>query len=196
LGPSQIQTPNLFGMPRLQAIAALTRDGLGYRGRHGFDQTAAVGTVFAQDPPLGQPIFPGATVTITWSDGPAPVTVPDVHGEPCQQATDQLALHHLKGTCTQVNNASVPVGEVVATVPAAGTTQQQGTAITVEVSKGPVLVLVPDVRGHKVTAAIKELMALGFLVSVPNYNPNGHVFDQSPAGGQKIPKGSTITLIM
>ena len=93
-------------------------------------------------------------------------------------------------------NSSVPAGEVVATVPAAGTTQKQAAAISIKVSKGPELVLVPDVRGEKIADALRKLKALGLQVFVPNYNPNGHVFDQSPEHGTKIAKGSTITLIM
>ena len=31
---------------------------------------------------------------------------------------------------------------------------------------------------------------LGFVVDVPNYNPKGHVFEQSPQPDEMIPKGS------
>jgi serine/threonine-protein kinase len=194
-GPSQISTPKLSGLARPEAIAALARAGLGYRGLHGFSQTAKVGTVFEQNPQQGQLIFPGETVTIKWSDGPPPERVPDVHGESCPAATEQLKLHHLKGTCTQVNDPIVPIGEVVATVPAAGTVQKQNTPITIRVSKGPELVAVPDVRRLTGAVALQRLRDLGFKVASPNYSARGHVFDQTPEHGQKVPKGSTITLI-
>jgi eukaryotic-like serine/threonine-protein kinase len=194
-GPSQIATPNLSGLGRPEAIAALARAGLGYRGLHGFSQTAKVGTVFEQIPQQGQLIFPGESVTIKWSDGPPPERVPDVHGESCPAATEQLKLSYLKGKCVQVYNDTVLAGEVVATLPAAGTSQKQGTAITIKVSKGPQLVEVPDVRRLRGSIALAELRALGFKVASPNYNATGHVFDQTPEHGKMIPKGSTITLI-
>jgi serine/threonine-protein kinase len=194
-GPSQIATPNVFGLSRPDAIAALARAGLGYRGLHGFSQTAKVGTVFEQNPPQNGLIFPGTTVTIKWSDGPPPVRVPDVHGESCGAAIEQLTLHYLKGKCVQVYDDKVPATEVVATVPVAGTTEKQNTTIAINVSKGPHLVPVPDVRRLRGVVALAELEGLGFNVVSPNYNASGHVFDQTPEHGHLVPKGSTITLI-
>jgi eukaryotic-like serine/threonine-protein kinase len=195
LGPSQIATPNVFGFARPAAIAALRSAGLVYQGLHGFSQTAKVGTVFEQFPQAGELVFPGETVKIKWSDGPAPVRVPDVHGETCAQATDQLKAHNLTGKCSQVFDPTVPKNRVVTTSPAAGTSEKQGTVITIEVSKGPELIVVPDVRRLTGAVAAKRLEGLGFKVSSPNYNAKGHVFDQSPEHGKQLPKGSTIILI-
>ena len=195
-GPSKIETPNLIGMARLDAIAKLKQVGLGYRGRHGFSQTAAVDSVFKQDHPQGQLVFPGVTVTITWSDGPPPVTVPDVHGMSCPEAQAQLAASFLRGGCYEVYDDTTPKGKVVTTVPGQGTTLKQQTAVSIRVSKGPELVAVPDVVGKRVADESKMLTDAGFKVSIPNYNPKGHVFEQRPAADTKIPKGSTVTLIL
>ena len=194
-GPSQIDTPNVLTMTRPQAIAALAHAGLAYRGLHGFSQTAPLGTIFQQKPDVGSTIFPGETVEIKWSDGPPPVHVPDVHGESCEAAKAQLTSHHLRGSCVNVNDPVVPIGEVVATVPAANTSLKQNSVVSIRVSKGPELVAVPDVRRLRGSVALAELRALGFNVVSPNYSPNGHVFDQSPEHGKKVAKGSTITLI-
>jgi eukaryotic-like serine/threonine-protein kinase len=194
-GPGRINTPNLVGLARDVAISTLAHAGLGYRGEHGYNQTETVGAVFQQNPPQDQLIYPGEIVVIKWSDGPPPVHVPDVHGETCPQATAQLASDFLKATCVQVNDPIVPVGHVVSTLPAAGTTQKQNTVITVKVSKGPKLILVPDVRGMLGATAAAELKGLGFRVVSPNYNRKGHVFDQNPEHGKLLAQGSTITLI-
>jgi serine/threonine-protein kinase len=195
-GPSPIGTPNVFGLSRTAAAAALNKVGLVAVGAHGYNQTMGVGNVFRQFPPEGELILPGKSVTITWSDGPAPVPVPDLHGLSCDAAKAQLVSHHLKppATCTKVFNAA-PVGEVVASTPVPGTVVKQGTAVALQMSKGPQLVDVPDVRGFRAADAVKRLHDLGFSVASPNYNQKGHVFDQSPAGGTQAPKGSTITLI-
>jgi serine/threonine-protein kinase len=195
-GPPPIGTPVVTELARLDAIAKLKRAGLLVHGLHGFDQTARVGDVFRQDPQPGQAIRLGQTVTITWSDGPPPVTVPDVHGETCTQAKTQLAADHLRATCTDVFDDTTTKGQVITTVPGPRTTQQQNTTIAIRVSKGPELIAVPDLQGLKVTDAMKKLTDLGFKVSVPSFNPKGHVFDQSPAAGKMIPKGSTVTLIL
>jgi serine/threonine-protein kinase len=194
-GPSTIDTPNLIGLTRTAALAILTHAGLVASGSHGYSQTFKVGTVSGQSPGADQPIVPGQTVSITWSDGPEPVPVPDVHGETCTQATAQLKTNHLIGTCTNVFNSTTQPGKVVTTTPPSGTVEKQGSVITIEVSKGPELVLVPDVRRLTGVVATRRLEGLGFRVLSPNYNARGHVFDQSPEGGVEIPKGSAIILI-
>jgi eukaryotic-like serine/threonine-protein kinase len=197
LGPSKIATPRLFGLQGPDAIAALKRAGLVTIHGHGFNQTAPVGTVFHQDPPGGQLILPGSAVHITWSDGPPPMQIPDLHGFTCPAAVAQLKTIHLVGRCTNVYDDTVPVGNVVGTVPPAFTMHaQNATPITIKVSKGPQLITVPDVIGKRVTDAIKQLKGLGFVVAVPNLNPKAHVFDQSPAPDTMIKKGSTVTLIL
>ena len=86
---------------------------------------------------------------------------------------------------------------MIGTVPPAGTKHaQNGDPILINVSKGPQLVKVPDVRRDKVNDAVNELRGLGFKVTVPDYNSRGHVFTQSPRPGSIVRKGSTITLIL
>jgi eukaryotic-like serine/threonine-protein kinase len=196
LGPSKVRVPNVLGMSLVAATAALARVGLVAKRAHRYDEATKAGDVFHQDPSQLQELFPGQSVTITYSDGPAPVKVPDVHGESCAQAAAQLAALHLKPGCTQVFNADTRAGDVVTTVPGPDTIQKRDTPITIQVSKGPELVKVPDVRGFRIADALKKLKDLGFNPSVPNYNPKGHVFDQTPKAGQMIPKGSTVTLIL
>jgi eukaryotic-like serine/threonine-protein kinase len=195
-GPAQIATPTVIGLTLPAATAKLTQAGLLTRRHHGYSQTWPVGTVSRQIPQEGMPIVPGKPVDITLSDGPQPIPVPDVHGESCPAAKATLAEHHLKGKCVDVFHDTIPSGEVVTTVPVPGTVEKQNTVVTIEVSKGPQPILLPDVRGFRVADATKTLQDLGFKVSIPNYNPRGHVFDESPAPGKKIPKGSTVTLIL
>ncbi len=196
LGPPEVATPPVIGLSFADATAKLREAGLIARRHHGYSQTVAIGKVSSQSPFPGITTLPGTPVEITLSDGPPPVPVPDVHGETCPQATAQLKKIHLIGTCTQVFDDTTAVGRVVDTTPGPGTVQKQNTTVTIHVSKGPQLVAVPNVRGMKVGDATRKLQDLGFKVAVPNYNPKGHVFDQSPSPGQKIPKGSTVTLIL
>jgi len=66
------------------------------------------------------------------------------------------------------------------------------------VSKGPQLVPVPDVVGKQQDQAAQILKQAGFQVSVQQVMGGffGIVRQQSPAGGSKAPKGSTITLVV
>ena len=196
-GPPNVTVPTLTGMTPTQARAALRAAGLAGRGSHRFSDTAKVGLVFAQIPTEGQPLAPGKTVRYTVSDGPEPRIIPDLHGFTCEAAIKNLKSLKLIGTCKNVYDDTVLKSQVIRTVPKAGTTHPQGgEPIIIEVSKGPQLVKVPDVIGDRVNDAVNELKDLGFKVEVPNYNSKGHVFDQSPAADEMIPKGSTITLIL
>jgi serine/threonine-protein kinase len=80
--------------------------------------------------------------------------------------------------------------------PASGAVHR-GDTVTLVVSKGPVMVPVPDVVGKKSADAEKALTDLGFTVK-KEAGPFGPVFDlvqhQSVDAGQPAPKGSTITL--
>ena len=49
------------------------------------------GTIVAQSPAPGTPMRPGQTVSVSVSAGPPEVTIPNVQGESCQQAQQQLA---------------------------------------------------------------------------------------------------------
>ncbi|MDQ1535246.1 MAG: eukaryotic-like serine/threonine-protein kinase, partial [Actinomycetota bacterium] len=195
-GPSKASVPNLKGLASAAATAKLRKAGFVAEVTHGFNQTAKIGTVFFQSPIAGESLLPGEKVRFAYSDGPPPVRVPDVHGFSCAAAIAAVKNAHLVGTCKQVFNDTALVGQVIRTLPPKGTSLTQNTSIVIEVSKGPQLVKVPDVRGERVNDAINRLKQLGFKTDVPNYNSKGHVFEQSPAPGKMIPKGSTITLIL
>ena len=68
--------------------------------------------------------------------------------------------------------------------------------MTLVVSKGPVLVTVPDVVGQQLAQARGTLEAAGFKVTVRRALGGffGTVRLQDPSGGSKAPKGSTVTL--
>jgi beta-lactam-binding protein with PASTA domain len=198
LGPPAVAVPDLFGMAPDAAKAALTKVGLVAKGAHGFRQTDPKGQVYYQYPIVGANLPPGSTVKFSWSDGPSPIRVPDVHGLSCTLAKEQLLAKHLKGACVDGYDDVTPAGQVVGTAPPIGTLLPQNTVITVNVSKGRQPVMLPDVRRKTVASAIKTLKDLGFVVHVadPVYNPKAHVFSQSPAPGRMYPKGTVVTLTL
>jgi serine/threonine-protein kinase len=90
-----------------------------------------------------------------------------------------------------------PAGTILTTDPIPGTTVPKGTVIKVVLSKGPVLVDVPNVVGLDVEAATTKLQSVGFQVVTTNRLPVAvlnKVYSQNPAAGSKAPKGSVITL--
>jgi beta-lactam-binding protein with PASTA domain len=125
-----------------------------------------------------------------------------VTGETCTQATTALQKLTLKPSCTSQHSAKVPQGQAFATSPGPpGTPIAQGTAITIFISSGPGLVLVPNVVGETAGPAKRALTNAGFVPSVKqqvictNTGQNNIVQSQVPAGGS-APRGSTVTIVV
>jgi serine/threonine-protein kinase len=129
------------------------------------------------------------------------VSVPDVTGQPQEAAQRQLNTAGLKAGVVYVPSDQ-PQGTVVSQSPAAGTTAKRGTRIQLNVSLGPnagALKAVPDVVGLTPQAASMRLTAAGFKVqrltqTVSSQSQNGMVVDEQPAGGRKVPAGTTVTI--
>jgi serine/threonine-protein kinase len=136
-------------------------------------------------------------VSVVVSRGRQPIAVPTVTGAPFDAASAAITKAGLtvrRGD--DVNSDAVPAGQVVSQSPDKGTLHR-GDAVTVVVSKGPVLVQVPNVVDQQDTAAEKTLTDLGFTVD--KQYPFGQLFEkkvraQDPAAGTPLPKGTTIHL--
>ncbi len=88
---------------------------------------------------------------------------------------------------------------MIRTDPPSGTNAPYGSAVTIYVSKGPDLVLVPDVTFETIEQASADLAAAGLQVGhLTNYRPGGIVMSQSPVGGtnRKVPRGSQVDLVL
>ena len=197
-GPSPIAMPNFIGLAVDEVTQSLKSHGLLVKRSHHFNAAYAPGVVYDQSPRSGVPTPPGATVSITTSDGPPPLHVPDLHGLSCDSAKRQLVAFKLTGTCSEIYSSTVEKGLVMGTSPVVGSLVKQNSAVTVYVSRGPEIVKVPKVKGKTVAQAKAVLEAQGFVVKVhPNvYSSGAHVFDQSPEPNKEVAKGSTVILTL
>ncbi|WP_427017158.1 Stk1 family PASTA domain-containing Ser/Thr kinase [Pseudarthrobacter sp. P1] len=160
-----------------------------------FDESAAAGTVLAQDPAPATEKRSATPVNLVVSKGPTPIPVPAVVGQPKDAAAKAIADAGLAAVfAPDVFDKTIPAGTVVAQDPANGTLTKGGK-VTLTVSKGPKLVTVPSYVGKQVEKAVQELKDLGFDVKVNNILGGffGTVRDQSPVN-KDVPEGSTITL--
>jgi serine/threonine-protein kinase len=152
--------------------------------------------VISQDPAKGTAVKRGTTVSVVVSKGREPIAVPNVAGKPWADAEAAITGAGLTvKRADDANSDTVPKDHVISQSPADGTLHR-GDPVTVTVSKGPVMVQVPDVLGQPAAAAEKALTDLGFKVRIER--PLGQFFElvrnQSVPGGQSAPKGSTIVL--
>jgi serine/threonine-protein kinase len=162
-----------------------------------FDELIPVGKVVGTDPVGGTSVKRETLVTILISKGPAPVEVPPIIGTLITDATTTLGALGLTTETVREDFDDSVAGTILSTDPLPGTSVPKGTVIKVVLSKGPVLVDVPNVVGMDVETATTTLQAAGFQVTTVNKLPVAilnKVYSQNPAAGSKAPKGSVITL--
>ncbi|MGU3434085.1 Stk1 family PASTA domain-containing Ser/Thr kinase [Actinomycetes bacterium M1A6_2h] len=164
-------------------------------GGEAFSTTAAVGTVAALDPPSGTTLPVGTSVKIVVSKGAPPVQVPNVAG--ASEAEARAALDSVGitvGTVETTFDENVDAGKAVGTDPPAGQTVTAGSAITLSVSNA---VPVPSVVANSVGTARSTLQALGLKVVVRQVaqTDRSFVLSQTPAAGERIEPGGTVTLV-
>ena len=158
------------------------------------------GDVTGQQPPAGTVVVEGTTVRINVSKGPRPVRVPNVVGLPYPQAESELQRAGFG--VTRVDVASeLPEGSVVDQDPDPDSESSRGTTVTLEVSRGPDTVAVPDVTLEDVTIARQTLEQAGFTVreeleDTADPASEGIVLAQDPAGGGRAEPGSLVTLFV
>ncbi|MEE1801552.1 Stk1 family PASTA domain-containing Ser/Thr kinase [Streptomyces sp. JV176] len=196
-GPKIVQVPELAGLSLAEARSALKKAGLasGLVKRE-FDEDVARGAVISSTPEAGADIRPDSGVALLVSKG-APIDMPDVTGESVDDATTELedAGLTVKIAPDRVDSEQ-DAGTVARQSAAEGTRLAQGDTVTLTVSKGPRMVSVPDVTGQRTDDARKALEDAGFQVKVERNFPflGDTVGEQSVAGGEQAPEGSTITI--
>jgi serine/threonine-protein kinase len=193
LGPPPVTVPELIGLSVSDATNRLIGAGLKLGAVSGRYDNSPKGGVLTWSGQGGQ-LPKGSPVDLVISNGPPVVAVPSVTGGSFGAAQAALAAVSLTAVENDVFSNTVPKGQVMGTSPAAGTSIQVGSKVTVTVSKGPDLVPVTDVHGQPVGAATKALQAAGFNVSGVTGDPTKNVTHTSPAAGAQVLRGSSVTL--
>jgi len=190
--------PDLVGAAVADVVAALQLAGFQVAEPfHDNHDTVPAGNVIAMSVESGASLPVGTEISVTVSDGPAPLTIPNVVGEERQAGIVALEQEGLVvQPPTEDFSETVAAGSIISQTPEAGTAGHRMDTVTLVVSKGPPLVEVPDVFGKQFEEAKTILEGLGFVVARENVLGGlfGTVRDQSVEAGQPAPKGSTITL--
>lgn len=196
------KVPPVLAKTEQQARNQLQDAGLDVkRVKHAYSDTVKRGTVIDTDPGVGQRIRDNDSVTLTVSDGPRTVKVPDLNGFALFKAKEVLKGDGLAaGMVTRDFSQDVPRGFVIGTNPSAGTLRHSGSAIAIVVSKGRPMEL-PDVTGSSAEDATTLLEGAGLKVKIAvervhSEFDKGQVARQSPAAGLKAATGDTVTLTL
>jgi eukaryotic-like serine/threonine-protein kinase len=131
------------------------------------------------------------------SDDPTLVTVPNVVGQPADQA--QAALEAKGFDVARASKASDrPVDEVIEQNPRADEQAEEGSKVTITLSAGPETAAVPDVTGLTVDEASQRILEARFVTrqqAEENADvEEGLVIRTDPAAGAEAALGSTVTI--
>ncbi len=199
VAPVGTPVPNLLGLTEAQARASILAAGLTVgavtTGNH---PTITPNRVATQLPLAGVGVTPGTAVSFMITLG---ALVPDIHE---QTVTDGRALLTaagvVPGTSTNVNDPEIPVGLIVGTTPAAGSTVPPGSIVNLLVSAGPAVNnTVPAVVGLLQGDGEDQILAAGLTVGAVTFANSttvaaGSIISTTPTAGTVLTAGSAVAL--
>jgi serine/threonine-protein kinase len=194
----KVTVPPVVGQTLEQARLRVDRAGLEVEIKRRTDQ-APRDFVFEQSPNPGQEVDGGSVVTLFVSNGPSTVRVPDVVGLAEADARRRLRRAELRADVERESSTKVPEGTVIRTDPGPGRPAERDSAVTLVVSSGPQQVSVPSVVGETQEDAVARLREEGLSPIVrerSSSEPVDTVLEQTPAAGQEVDEGSSVTIFV
>ena len=197
LGVELLTVPNLTDMPESEAIDALAAAGFDYdRSVDEFNTEIDKGNVVRTDPVADSQQPRGTTVVLYVSAGVEQVKVPDIEGKPLAEANAALEAIGLKSKVNEVFSDTVAKGSVISQRPSADALVETGSTVTLEVSKGPEVILVPEVV-NKTEAEAKSILEGAKLKAKVTYVDSledGIVINQFPIPGASASPGDVVEI--
>lgn len=128
-------------------------------------------------------------------------TVPDVVDMSYDRAVETLEAQQLTTSRVNESDEKVAAGNVVSTVPEAGTNVTSGQRITVYVSTGPDTAKVPTLDGITESEARTSLQKAGLTVGSIRRQDDpalaaGTIISSSVQSGSEVAKGTTVNLVV
>jgi len=197
-GAAPVPTPDLSGLDKAKAEAALVAGGLVLGTvTESYDASIPVGVVTSQTPAPRAESPRGSSVTVVVSKGAEPVSVPSVKGKTQKEAQSILVAAGFKVKVV-TKSSSAKKGTVSAQSPSGGKAQV-GSVVTITVSTGVEMVRVPNIQGMMNPDPVLQRVGLkphGVAIHGPIESDAigiGLAYRQRPRAGTLVPKGTTVT---
>ena len=217
----EVAVPPLVGLTPIEAERATS--GLGLQisiERQYYSPQIPEGRIMSQLPLPGTKVRRGWQVRVAQSLGPTRVAVPDVTGQSEHAAELNIRRRGLDiASMAEVETAGVPADQVVGQNPTANAAQLVAPKINLLVSSGsePQAYVMPSFVGQPLGSVSRTLQDAGFRlgnVSVASIaeapadqsaaqaagptppvqpSPASMIVSQTPAAGQKVPAGATVS---
>jgi serine/threonine-protein kinase len=207
-GPAAIEIPDVAGRSSETAILELARAGFtNIETETAFSPDIPAGFVIETNPAAGQVVPKEATIIVVVSEGPEPVSVPDLEGLTEDEARSDINALGLtlvvSSETVEVELASGLVGRVVEQTPTNGTEVEVGSQVVVKL--GIVRkVTVPDLFEMTIPEAEAAAAAVGLTIDIsleevvltPDLLLEGRVASQNPTVGAQVDEGSIIVVVL
>jgi eukaryotic-like serine/threonine-protein kinase len=198
-GPGEALIPLVQGLPVDEATDQMRDAGFRTERSNEYSDTVKKNRVIETSPAEGESVRKGSTVTLVVSRGKEKTAIPDVVGQPQDQAEAALGDAGFQVGTQEQEDADAEPGTVLAQDPPAGTQAAAGTRVTLTLATAPAQVEVPDVVEEERDAARQALEDAGFTVRVvdePVDTPDedGFVTGQDPGAGEMAEPGSRVTI--
>jgi len=193
LGPERFAVPDLAGLELAAARGELEQLSLKLKqGAGQYSDTVPEGAVISSDPKTSTQLKRGGTVTVVLSKGRAPIRVPDLSGKNINDARGELAQLGLTAV-ERYKDSDQPADTVIGQTPKPNTGANKDDEVTLDVSKGPPLVTVPDLTNQPCPQGQQTLEGLGLRVRIDG-NGAATVRFQQPGGGTAVPPQSEVAI--
>jgi beta-lactam-binding protein with PASTA domain len=213
----EVTIPDFAGLTVSEASEAALKTGVDLNIENKFySTTVPAGRILSQAPAAGSSVRHGWQVRVTESLGPQQVTIPDVVGEPMQQASMSIRKMQLDlGTLAHIDAPGDPDMTLAQTPPPnAGVDQPRVNLLLSSSANASTAFVMPSFVGMTFGAANHQAIVLGLRVAVigdvpppapaavPGQpvgapaGPSGVVTAQSPESGFRASKGDVVKLTL
>jgi beta-lactam-binding protein with PASTA domain len=217
----EVTIPDFAGMTVAEASQAALQTGVDLNIENRFySTTVPVGRILSQAPAAGSSVRHGWQVRVTESLGPQQVTIPDVVGDPVQEASMEIRKMQLDlGTLAHIGAPGDPEMTLAQTPPPnAGVDQPRVNLLLSSAVNASTAFVMPSFVGMSFGAANRAAIGLGLRVAtiggvpaaapaaaaVPGQpvvaaapvTPSGVVTEQSPESGFRASKGDVVRLTL
>ncbi len=178
----------------------ITAAGLRWTSTAAHDLTVPDGTVIRVDPPEGAKVRRGELVTVIVSSGPETAPVPLVIGKQRDDAAHVLSQAKFVLVVQRRYSDTAPLGQVVAQDPPPGTKIEEGSRVTIFVSRGPKPIHLLDYSGQTAANVKAALTALGLKTqerqAYSTTTDRGLVIGTNPPAGSVVHRGDAVTIVV
>ncbi len=198
-GAPKVTVPDVVGQNVNDVTTKLEGDDYQFKVETKNKESAQeAGTVLETDPKFGQKVEKGSTITLTVAKAVETVTVPDVTGQGCDAAKQQMQASGLTGNCTDVDtNDPNQAGKVIQTSPGKNETVKKGSTVTIQIGKQAQQATVPpNIQGQKLKDVRGMLQQAGLQVGniTGSQDDNATVIGSNPTPGSQVAPNTPVNL--